>query len=262
MDFDEIAESIAGVPHIVPERGRELYDFVLAERPREVIELGFAHGASTCYIAAALDELGKGHITTLDTVRARNRKPSLSELLSRTGLREWVRPVYANRTYTWELRKLLRDGSSFEFAFIDGAHTWEVDGFAFLLVDRMLEARSWVLFDDLDWTISVSPTLRDSPETSAMPEDERTTAQVREVYELLVRRHPEYHEFREDGEWAWARKRAESADERVALCESLERRLTEMESSTTWKVGRAVTAIPRNMKRHLLLSRSPQGGGS
>jgi hypothetical protein len=47
-----------------------------------------------------------------------------------------------------------------------------------------------------------------------MPEDERTTAQIRLVYDLLVKTHPDYHNFRDEGEWAFAQKRADRPSSR------------------------------------------------
>ena len=57
---------IEGVPYTSPERGRELYDFVLRNKPARLLELGIAHGVSMCYMAAALDELGRGLVEGVD----------------------------------------------------------------------------------------------------------------------------------------------------------------------------------------------------
>ena len=40
-----------------------------------------------------------------------------------------------------------------------------------------------------------------------MPLDEKTTAQVGKIYELLVKPHPNYHNFRREAGWAYAQKR-------------------------------------------------------
>ncbi|MGL5809687.1 MAG: hypothetical protein ACRCYQ_07075, partial [Nocardioides sp.] len=74
----------------------------------------------------------------------------------------------------------------FDFAFIDGAHSWFVDGLAFFLVDKLLKPGAWVLFDDLDWTYATSPTLSQTELVRSMPEDERNTPQIGKVFELLV----------------------------------------------------------------------------
>lgn len=213
MDIDKLTTVIASIPHMIPERGREIYDFVREREPKSVLELGFAHGVSSCYIGAALKANGRGTLTTIDLESARQRQPDISTLLAQTGLQDWVRPIHTPTSYTWELMRLLDDGANneqpFDFAFIDGAHSWFVDGFAFFLVDRLLKPGGWILFDDLDWTYSTSRTMHDTEMVKAMPADERTTAQVGKVFDLLIRTHPQYEQFRVDGSWGWARKKGQ-----------------------------------------------------
>ena len=55
-----------------------------------------------------------------------------------------------------------------------------------------------ILFDDLDWTYAKSPSQKDSPHVKRKPEEEKTTPQVRKVFELLVKPHPSYHFFSEN----------------------------------------------------------------
>ena len=57
------------------------------------------------------------------------------------------------------LMRAIEAGHKYDFCFIDGAHTWDTDGFAFCLVDRMLRPGGWIIFDDLNWTHAHSPTL-------------------------------------------------------------------------------------------------------
>ena len=210
MDLHKVTEALAGVPHISSERGKEIYEFIREQRPASVLELGFAHGASSCYIGAALQANGHGRLTTIDLEDARRREPNIEQLVHATGLLDWVYPVHTPTSYTWELMRMLEhrdDGQwMFDFAFIDGAHSWFVDGLAFYLVDKLLKPGGWVLFDDLDWTYATSPTLGETEFVRSMPEDERTTPQIGKVYELLVKTHPGYCEFRNDGSWGWARK--------------------------------------------------------
>lgn len=211
MQFEKVAELVAGVPHMTRAQGKTLYEFVLREQPERVLELGFASGVSTCYLAAAFDELGGDrHILTIDRLNARDRKPSIDELLNRCGLAHLATPVFADTSYTWELLHLLeqKPTPSFDFVFVDGAHTWDVDGFAFLLADRMLRPGGWVLFDDLDWTLDTSPTLKNMTWVRQLPEEQRVTPQVRKVFELLVKPNPAYGNCREEKTWAWAQKLA------------------------------------------------------
>jgi predicted O-methyltransferase YrrM len=211
VDLEHLTAALAGIPHMTPERGQEIYAFVRQEQPESVLELGFAHGVSSCYIGAALKANGHGALTTIDQDSARQRQPDIQTLLDQTGLLDWVQPIHTPTSYTWELMRLIEGTPAgdwrFDFAFIDGAHSWFVDGLAFFLVDRLLKPGSWLLFDDLDWTYATSATLRDTEMVKAMPEDERNTAQVGKVFDLLVRPHPQYDQFRVDESWGWARKK-------------------------------------------------------
>jgi predicted O-methyltransferase YrrM len=94
----------------------------------------------------------------------------------------------------------------FDFVFIDGAHTWEVDGFAFFLVDKLLKPGGWLLFDDVHWTMAGSPTVRDSERVRALPDEEKNTPQIMRVFALLTMQHPDYSDFTVKGNWAWAYK--------------------------------------------------------
>jgi predicted O-methyltransferase YrrM len=215
VKVEEVDGTLAelGVPPLTSAvGGRMLYDFVLGSGAEEVLELGFAHGTSTAYLAAALHERGAGRVTTLDRRDAFLREPNIHAVLGHLGLEELVRPIFAERSYTWELMRLIQQraaesesGPSFDFCFVDGAHTWDVDGFAFFLVDKLLQPDSWLVFDDLHWTHAASPTEDLGPDMSA---EERTTAQVQLVFDLLVREHPDYVHHRVLGDYGWAYKRA------------------------------------------------------
>jgi hypothetical protein len=116
-------------------------------------------------------------------------------------------------SYNWELMKIVRRQTvdertvpCFDFCFLDGAHTWETDGLAFLLVDRLLREDRWILFDDVVWTLAGSPTLRESERVRGLPEEERSAQQVRLILELLVRPSSSY-EVRVLGNHALAYKR-------------------------------------------------------
>lgn len=218
MKFEDVmarVEGDGGRSATTPAGGRRLYEFVLSKRPARILELGFGHGNSTCYMAAALDELARGHIVTIDNESARRRSPDIHTLLERTNLHRYVTPIYAHTSYNWELMRFLQahrrgepEAPTFEFAFVDGAHTWEVDGLAFFLVDRLLEPDGWVLFDDVHWTLAASPTVRDSPRVKALSEEERRTPQIMRVFSLLAMQQPGYDGFRVEGNWAWAHKQA------------------------------------------------------
>ncbi len=209
MKFRDVDAALAGTRFMTTKQGRAAYKFIVKHKLGRILELGFAHGKSTCYFAAAAEEVGgDAQVLTLDRASARTSKPNIFELLDRCQLTDLVTPIFAERSYTWELMKLLemQPQPRFDFAYIDGGHTWDVTGYGFLLVDRLLAPGGWVVFDDLDWTLDRSRTMKDIPRIKELPEEERTTPQVRKVFELLVRTQPGYVEAYERDGWGWARK--------------------------------------------------------
>jgi predicted O-methyltransferase YrrM len=210
VKVDEIRGKVEGIPHMSIAQARAITDVILENRFQNILELGFRHGVSTCYMAGALDELGTGHVTTIDLLNAREVEPNIDHLLGDLGLARYVTVFYEPTSYIWRLMKMLEEDPSprLDFCYIDGAHNWFTDGFAFFLVDRLLKPGGMIIFDDLDWTYKSSPTLRHTQKVDRMPQEEKSTPQVRRVYELLVKPHPAYGEFMEKDGWAYARKRS------------------------------------------------------
>jgi predicted O-methyltransferase YrrM len=208
MDLDEIRRKIEGIPHMELAQARTITAFIHKNRIKNILELGFSQGVSTCFMAGALDKLGRGSITTIDLEYTRNVTPNIEELLRSLGLLKYVIVYYEQTSYIWRLMKLIEEDSAprFDFCYIDGAHSWFVDGFAFFLVDRLLIPGGWIIFDDLEWTYASSPTLKDTEKVRTMPRDERETPQIRKVYELLVKPHSSYGDFMTKDGWAYARK--------------------------------------------------------
>jgi len=159
MKFEEINTHLDGVPYISPKHAKMLYDFILDNKPDQLIQLGFAYGAASCYMAAALDELGSGLLTVVDLTSARGwRKPSIDELLSKTGLEKYVSIIYEKTSYNWYLKKNIEENTSshycepiYDFCYVDGSKNWGIDGLAFFLIDKLLKQGGWILFDDLKW---------------------------------------------------------------------------------------------------------------
>lgn len=176
-----------------------------------LLELGFAHGVSSCYFASILKDMGVGHLTTIDLEIAKSRNPNIEQLLNKLGLTDFVDYYYENTSYTWRLMKFIEENDEpiFDFCYIDGAHDWYVDGFAFFLVDKLLKPGGYIIFDDMNWTFASSPSLKNTPYVQKMSDDEKNTAQIGKVFDLLVKTHPNYHNFDilNDNSWGIAQKK-------------------------------------------------------
>src|SRR6478735_9061094 len=165
MKLEQVQTVVGKTPHMSIEQARKMSQFIRDHEIKDILELGFRYGVSTCYMAATLQELGGGHITTIDLELVRNQSPNIEELLKKCQLSSYVDIFFEPTSYNWRLMKLLEEDPTprFDFCYLDGAHDWFVDGFAFFLVDKLLRPGGWIIFDDLDWTYGQSPALRNSP---------------------------------------------------------------------------------------------------
>lgn len=216
LKFTEIQAHLEGIPYMEADRAKILYSFIIENNISECLELGFAHGVGSCYIAAALDEVGSGHLTGVDLIPAKEwQQPSIEDLLAKTGLTRYVTVAREPTSYTWYLKKKIEENSKggfcepiYDFCFIDGPKNWTIDGCAFFLVDKLLKQNGWLLFDDFSWKYSdFGQDVMGSIVLRTMGEDELNTPQIELVFRLLVMQHPNFANFRiQDSLWAWAQK--------------------------------------------------------
>lgn len=198
--------------------GRRLYTHLRDSGATEILEIGTFHGVGAAYMAAAVEENGGGSVTTVDTAFW-IPDPAPEEVLERAGLGELVDVVQVrDSSYTWWLKQQIESQSDeagnctpiYDFAYLDGAHTWTIDGFAALLIERLLRPDGWLLMDDLGFVFEgyggpYGPGM--SPEDHRFSTDEAQAQQLQLVFDLIVKPHPSFTEFRiDDGAWGWAHK--------------------------------------------------------
>jgi predicted O-methyltransferase YrrM len=217
MKFSVVHDAVCSVPFISEANAKIIYEMILNHRPLNVLELGIAHGTATCYMAAALDEIGQGQITAVDLSDAKY-SPSAESQLSSLGLDKYVHIARMQTGYTWflhdEIRRQTVGGhcqSKYDLCIIDGPKNWTIDGCAFFLVDKLLKPEGWIIFDDYDWTYAAADCGRSSTDGinhRELSEEERNTPQIHEVFELLVMQHPNYSNaiVHAHKDWAMAQK--------------------------------------------------------
>ena len=218
MKFNNIEKTLALIPFTSPSKGKIFYDHILKYKPKKCLELGFAHGTATCYIAAALAELGDGKITAVDLKKSYFMKPNIENLLDKTNLGKFVDVVREENSYNWFLNREIEKNSDnnynceskYDFIFIDGPKDWTIDGLAFFLSDKLLKKDGWIVFDDYMWNNhKVEEEIKDIPDfdPSKFSEDQNTIPNVKEVFQKLVMQHPNYSNFNiMDNVLAWAQK--------------------------------------------------------
>jgi predicted O-methyltransferase YrrM len=232
MKFEPLAAKLSGIPNMTPKQGKSVYRHILESGAKDVLEIGTAHAVSAAYMAGALEEADGHIVVTVDNEAATKlREPSPQSVLDRCGLSHMVKRVLvSDSSYTWWLKQLVRDQTDsssgkcaplFDFCYIDGAHNWTIDGLAFFLVEKLLRPGGWLLLDDLNWRYdprrsSFGP--GQGPEDLGLSADECSEPHMSAVYELLVRQHHSFGNFRVvGGEWGWAQKLADSADNAFEL---------------------------------------------
>jgi len=208
--FDECTQKYEKLPYMNRARALYMRDFIKRSDISNILEIGFFHGKSSAYFAAILEDQGSGHLTTIDMNNAKNRNPNIFDVIQSLNLSHRVTPLFAQRSHTWELAKLIQMNPrpQFDFCYFDGGHTWDVTGFGFLLVDMLLKPGAWIAFDDMDWTISKSiihnldirPKLEETYKNYSL--DEKESTGVRMVYELIGP-HLNYTNFFEEKKFGW-----------------------------------------------------------
>ena len=138
MKFKAVRDHLKDVPYMCVDERWELYNFIIKNKPKFILELGHAHGASSIFMAAALDELGAGVIETVDLKAAEGRSPNLEALATELGLKSHNKISREINSYTWFLKKKIEEQTKekfcnpiYDFCFVDGPKNWTIDGFAF-----------------------------------------------------------------------------------------------------------------------------------
>jgi len=247
MDLASVTARVRGVPWMSPDQGAKIYRHVRAATPDQILELGTAHGASAAYMAAALDENRSGHLITVDrTGTGFEPAPLLRDL----GLDRLVTFVLRDdSSYDWYLKELVAEQSDgagncepiFDFCYLDGAHNWTIDGLAVFLVEKLLKPSGWLLLDDIEWSYASSPARAGGP--FPLSEAEVREPHMRAVFDLIVRQHPAFTQFRvEDGNWGWAAK-LPNAPRKYEVTAS--RTLGGLAAAAAWKAARILFSKTR-----------------
>ena len=172
-------------------------EFLAQVDVKAIAEIGIYRGMTSERLAEYLGGEGELHLFDFDDVvepvAARLKAAGFDNVSAHGNSRKLL------DSYNWSLMKLLREHEDpiFDYVFLDGAHTWGVDGFAFFLIDRLLRPGGYLDLDDYGWSLGRSPTMRPTvlPITAELYTDEQIEArQVALVVDLLIRRDERYEE--------------------------------------------------------------------
>ena len=230
MNFESAASTLSGIPYTSASKGRLFYDLVMTRRPKSILELGFAHGVSTCYFAAAATQIGGCTITAVDLDQSRHVDPTIETLVQKMGFGAVVTVRREQSSYTWFLKKEIQSQTNgnvctpkYDLIFIDGPKDWTNDGCAFFLADKLLNDGGAIIFDDYNWSYQSDEEARGVRHEHGyvfplMSPDEYREPQIKAVFQLLVLQHPNYGEFEiMDDQLAMARKTIGTPQKRLTI---------------------------------------------
>lgn len=117
-----------------------------AQDHERAIEIGLAFGVASL---AILEASPHGTLTSIDPDQTRGWLNGGVRSIGRAGLAD--RHTLVEEPDYLALPALLRNGATFDFAFVDGWHSFDFVMLDMFYVDRLLEIGGVVGFDDCDW---------------------------------------------------------------------------------------------------------------
>jgi predicted O-methyltransferase YrrM len=174
---------------------RETLNFIKTTNSRIVAEIGVYEGYTSIPLAYYLGGQGELHLFDYEE-RVRN----VVAKLKLAGYHNVVGHGNSHKTmdsYNWSLMRVLQQHSEpiYDYVYLDGAHTWNIDALAFFLIDRLLKIGGYIDFDDYNWSHKKSPTMHPKfcPATAQMfTEEQIRESHVRLIVDLLVKRDRRY----------------------------------------------------------------------
>jgi predicted O-methyltransferase YrrM len=125
-----------------------LYQQIRGRKPTQVVEVGMAFGVSTLAILTALSENGAGRLTSIDPLPQDYGRCGLAAV-ERAGFSSLHRLI--EQPSALALPELLAAGTTIEFGYIDGWHTFDAVLLDLWYLDRMLLPGGLLGFNDCGW---------------------------------------------------------------------------------------------------------------
>lgn len=127
-----------------------LFRTILEQRPQRAVEVGMACGGATLSILTAMESNGgQGTLISIDPNQTTGWQGVGVTSVARAGLAHRHRLIEDYDYFA--LPQLLSAGEQFEFAYIDGWHTFDYTLLDLFYIDRMLAVGGIVAFNDCGW---------------------------------------------------------------------------------------------------------------
>lgn len=186
--FDEASRMDLPSLKLRGEEATDLRQRLLAEGPEQVIEVCRVPGQISLIVAAVLEDVGQGNLTTLQP-RDWGEAERFSLAVKRLDLSHRISPIFYERSYSWAIKRLLAapDRPIFDICILNGNKSWDASGFGLLLSDMLLRPGGLLIVTDLDWSMAGSPYFRQNPEIADRHEVEEFKSEpVRIAVDLVL----------------------------------------------------------------------------
>lgn len=127
--------------------GQLLQTWLYEIRPKRALEIGMAYGISSLFICEALTQIGFDDYQIVDPFQHTDWRYIGVTNMRRAGFQDAF--ILHAEPSELCLPGLLRQQDRFDFAFIDGFHTFDHALVDFFFINRMLEVNGIVVFDDI-----------------------------------------------------------------------------------------------------------------
>ena len=100
-------------------------------------------------------------------------------------------------SYNYTLAKKIAIDPKFklDYCFIDGAHTFAIDGLTFFLCDSILNVGGYLDFDDYDWNISTSSMKHSKTMKKLFTQEQMQDFQVKFIIDNFIKSNSRYREI-------------------------------------------------------------------
>lgn len=171
------------------------------------MEVGIDQGNTTMKICRLLPP--KSSIYLFDTLKKCN------------NVRQKIKKHFANKefnircfsseitryrdNYNWHLADLYAEGVKVDYVYIDGSHDFTIDCLCFFIVEKMLNERGYIEFDDYNWCFNKSksfqkPHIVNNPNhpqnlDNQYPKDQQGYPHIKKLVDIFVKTNDKFQEI-------------------------------------------------------------------
>ena len=161
---------------------------LIGEAPQSILEICQNSSELTLYLAALLEDQGKGTLTTFHA-NTETASDEINGHLKQLGLLGRVSSIQSGRSYTWAIKRLLaaEDRLEFDVCVVSGNKTWDASGFGAVLADMLLRPGGLMVLTDTNWSMANSPYFNSRPHlTQKYSADELRAHPVQLAMDLIL----------------------------------------------------------------------------